>query len=304
MNSDSPQINSTEHAAHPEGAAPSMIEQAARASWLGPLVALVLLVLTWKMPRGTGSVVIAVINGALLLAGLCLGIVALASQKPPRVKRIDTQAGVGVGLSLLLLIVIVWSAFFTTSPQIARPTSGPSTAPGAGVAQRPLDPVLDYPGWIGSAADSRAGLLLISAPDEAPATREFKAKFSKDFTALMLSIDTSQAPFDVYVDTRRASAHFADGQTVAALPIQELLESAVTDRAALIAEWMPPRQCMAHAGTVTNMLIPLPPNTYLKNMDRVSINVNGLPVDIRGQYLTVEEKAQRMRRNEPAGQPR
>src|SRR5437762_1135081 len=92
-----------------ERARPAPIEQAARASWLAPLVALGLMLLTWKMPRGTGSIVIAIINGALLLAGLCLGVVALAAMNKAPEPRIRTQAGIGVAASFLIIVAMIWA---------------------------------------------------------------------------------------------------------------------------------------------------------------------------------------------------
>jgi hypothetical protein len=169
---------------------------------------------------------------------------------------------------------------------------------------------MDFPGWVGTGNEARAGFVMVSVPNELASTREFKSKFPKDFEVLMLTVNTSHAPFDVYVDTSRASAHFSDGQTVLAVPIRDLLESATSDKPQLISEWLPPRQCLARAGTVTNMMIPMPAGTYLKNMDRVSITVNGLPVDIRGIYMTPEEKRQRLSRGseqsqqQSAGSPR
>jgi hypothetical protein len=283
-----------------ERAQPSPIEQAARASWLAPLVALGLMLLTWKMPRGTGSIVIAIINGALLLAGLCLGVVALAAMNKMPDPRIRKQAGVGVGLSLLIIIVMIWTTFFTQPARRAVATTGLAPAGTTPFAtSQPRDPIFDFPGWIGVAGEARANLLVVSIADEATETREFKKKFSKDFLVLRLTVNTSNAPYDVYVDTTRATAHFADGRTIDALPIREILESATQDKERLLAEWMPPRQCRANTGVETNMLIPMAPGTALQNMDRVTFHVNGLPVDVRGQYMTVEEKSQRLRRPPP-----
>ena len=274
-----------------ERARPSTIEQAARASWLFPLVALGLMLLTWKMPRGTGSIVIAIINGALLLA---------AMNKAPE-PRIRTQAGIGVAASFLIIVAMIWATFFTQSAQRAIATTGQSSGTGLVpfAASQPRDPIFDFPGWIGVASEAKAALLVVSIADDAAETREFKKKFSKDFLVLRLTVNTSNAPYDVYVDTSRASAHFADGRTISALPIREILESATQDKERLVAEWMPPRQCRANTGAETNMLIPLPPGMGLQNMDRVMIHVNGLPVEVRGQYMTVEEKSQRLRRPPP-----
>jgi hypothetical protein len=284
-----------------ERARPSAIEQAARASWLAPLVALALMLLTWNMPSGTGSLVIAIINGALLLTGLCLGVVALAAMNRAPSPRIRTQAGVGVGLSLLIIVVMIWAKFFTQPARRAVATTGlaPIGAMSGVAASQPRDPIFDFPGWIGVAGEARASLLVVSIADDAPETREFKKKFSKDFEVLRLTVNTSNAPYDVYVDTSRAIAHFADGRTINALPIREILESATQDKEKLLGEWMPPRQCRANTGVETNMLIPLPAGTALQSMDRVTIHVNGLPVEVRGQYMTVEEKSQRLHRPPP-----
>jgi len=290
-------------------ARPSTAEQAARASWLAAAVAGVLLVLTWKMPRGAGSVVIAIINSALLLAGLCLGMVALgtAQRNGAGSKSVNVQAGIGVGISALLLVIIVTSTFFFGSSHQTTATTSPATSATPGAAGAPPgtvapDPLFDFPGWVGVAIESRAAFILYSVPNDLPSTRELTSKFPKVFEVLMLQVSTSEAPYDVWVDTSRATAHFSDGQTVAAPSIRDLLESATADKAQLINEWMPPRQCRARAGAVTNMFIPMPAGTYFKNMDRVSVTVNGLLLDIRGAYLTPEEKRQRLSRTGQAQQ--
>src|SRR5438874_1197316 len=90
---------------------PAPMMQAARASWLGAAIALVLMLLTWKMPHGTGSIVIAIINGALLVAGLILGTIALARTKRTEFAAIFNHAIVGVTLCLLIIIVMIWPFF-------------------------------------------------------------------------------------------------------------------------------------------------------------------------------------------------
>ena len=62
------------------------------------------------------------------------------------------------------------------------------------------------------------------------------------------------------------------------------------------ATWMPPIRCTPGSSHVFNLFIPVPAGTVYTIMDRVTIQVNGLPVDIHGQYCTAEEKAQRLQR--------
>ena len=301
MNSDAPehpsaQTNSSQQPeAHRERARPSAIEQAARGSWLAPAAAMVLAVLTWKMPHGTGSRVISIINGLLLLIGLCAGIFALNGAMRNQLRSAAKQAGIGVGLCGLIIIPTIWGYFFSEPVKPSVATTVPASNPAA-VAQKGPDIIFDYPGWLGAAVEDKANLVLVSIPDDAPDARQFKRNFAKDFSIIMLTVDSSRATFDVYVDTSRAIAHFSDGRTVEALPIRGILESATQDRDKYFATWMPPIRCTPGSSHVFNLFIPVPAGTVYTIMDRVTIQVNGLPVDIHGQYCTAEEKAQRLQR--------
>jgi hypothetical protein len=289
---------------------PAPLEQASRAAWLGPLIALALLVLTWKMPRGIGSVVVAIIDAGLLLAGLCLGIVALAKSKEleqagaATTRRVRSQAIVGIALSLVIGITLLWTTFFTSRPaKSVASTTLPSTLPAAPGSAGTNDPILDYPGWLGSGAEARANLVLASISADSPAARDFKSKFSKDFTIFMLSVDTSKSAFDTYVDIAGASAHLTEGKSVTSLPIAEVLASATREKEQLLAEWSSPRRCAAGAGTVTNLFIPMPADIALTSIDRVTVHVNGMPVEVRGRFFTAQEKQQQLRRNGPPPAP-
>src|SRR5947207_1257283 len=142
-------------------ARPSAIEQAARASWLAPAAALVLAVLTWKMPRGTGSRVVSIINVLLLLAGLCAGVVALNGARRNGSRSAAKHAGIGVGLCLLIIIGLIWTSFFTEPDKTSVATTAP-TSNRAAAAQKGPDIIFDYPGWLGAAVEEKANFVLVS----------------------------------------------------------------------------------------------------------------------------------------------
>jgi len=90
------------------------IRNAARASWLAPLIAFGVKVVTREVLREfpVGGLVVGIFELLLILMGLICGIVAISSATPSERRRIrwPSTVGIFVNLALIGLVVLAWFA--------------------------------------------------------------------------------------------------------------------------------------------------------------------------------------------------
>jgi hypothetical protein len=159
-----------------------------------------------------------------------------------------------------------------------------------------------FPGWLG--VDVRVGqfvLVVVEMNDDAAATKEFKAQFTTPCKVLWISADNSHGDQSHTIDPTSLDFHFADYHTASVIPPSQVLASA-----------KPPVDAVLSRSNTTMSIEPksvmpdvpafLPAGTDLTQAVAITIKVDGQQVVIPGRYLSVEEKADRLRAGQQAQQ--
>jgi hypothetical protein len=176
------------------------------------------------------------------------------------------------------------------------PTVPPPADPAAAArVQHNREAVESFPGWVG--VDVRTGpfiLVVVQMNDQAPATREFTSQLTTPCTVCWISANNAEGDSPHTIDPTSLEFHFADYHTLAALAPAPIVSSAKSPSDPVLTRSTAAARVEPHT-VMPDIPVFFPPNADLTQATAVTMKVDGQQVVVRGQYLSVEEKAERLR---------
>lgn len=284
---------------------PTFYHQAARASWVAPIVAVVLGVLSSGALRhgdDLAGLVTSFVTGGLILLGLVLGVVALFGVRKYGRHGILIPACVGIAINGL--IVLAGSSTFLGRPRPAPGAVGPA---GRAAPRRPLlsqqavdDSLQKYPGWVGRAAAGDAVVALVEVPGPSPFAADFQSDFAADFVFLSLNIDTSRSIAPLALDTADGRVYFKDGTSRPLMRPSDVYATArpPATTAGFVAGFPAVVRAPAGAREATTAPVFLPAGTDTRAIASVRLGLpGGGTLDVPGAFLSADQKAENIRRS-------
>jgi hypothetical protein len=278
----------------------TIFHQAAKASWVAPLMVIVLGCLVSGAVRGLGDTMIvpkiqAGVSLLLIVGGLVCGIVALCGIR--RVGKEGVLVPTIVGLTLNGLWILLLGGIMVTATRSTlvsrRATAGGSTAVAAPAPIPFTSPqsALRQTGWMGVAVTPggcTVGAMAMAEPHVD--TANLKSNFTTPCPVLVLWFDNRANSKAATVATDGATLRMDDGTTVNALRTADVLSTAKVDRASLMTKFAPPHKVPAGVN-VEGMFLFLPPTVDLSKATFVYLTVDGQRVSIPGRVYTAQEKS-------------
>jgi hypothetical protein len=275
-----------------EAAGRTFFHQAAKASWVAPLVALLLGFCTLDYRRQPdnrdSAMIIGVVNVLLIAGGFALAIVAFFGIKRHGSDGIVLPAIVGLIINGLLVFAMLTLLQSASRARIAA-NGGGRTAPGPVPITSPQS-VFRQTGWVGSGAAGGVNIILLAMPDDHADTIAVKNTFNTRAGIMVMTIDNRQNRQNVSVTTEGATLHFADGSTAATLKTADVVQ---TVPSATSSKYMPPYNVPA-GQMVEGRLLFIRPNLKLDNLQKVDLNVDGQAFQVPGRIVTAQEKTDRL----------
>ena len=203
------------------------------------------------------------------------------------------------------LTALVLGALMLLALRLAsrRASTPPATAPGAKArpktaGQLGREAFANHAGWFGATrTEDGAVVTLVSIPADDPVARDALPGLAGRFSLAVLSVDNSAGTAQVSIDTDRVTLHLAGGGTRAAMPVRPLLREmpSESDRAEGLRLYAPPFD-VPFGQRLNGKPVFFPPATDFASVERVTVRVNGQPLDLPGRYLTVQQKSELLRR--------
>ena len=269
----------------------TFFHQAAKASWVAPLVALLLGFCTLDYRRQPdnrdSALIIGVVNVLLIAGGLVLAIVAFFGIKRHGSEGIVAPAIAGLVINGLLVVLALSllpalnRARNTAARIAATPAPVPITSPNS---------VFRQTGWVGSGSAGGLNIVLVSMPDDHGDTIILKNSFNTKAGVLVMTIDNRQNNQPVSVTTDGATLHFADGSTATALKTADVVQTVASGSS---ANFRPPYKVGA-GEMVDGRVLFIRPNLELKNLYRIDLSVDGQTFQVPGRIMTAQEKTDRL----------
>lgn len=255
--------------------------QAARASWVAPLLSLVLSYYI-KPLNPTFNLLMLMVMVFFLIAGFVFGIVALFGIRKHGRKGIlkPAIAGIIVNVSLISLFISLW-VFFNVVDKHRLQQEGEKMG---------MDVFLNYPGWFGATFVEGAVLTVTSIDDMSEAAREFNTYFIANVSHLLISVDNSAGKEDFDVNPSMVRLILEDGRIENALSTRQVLQTARVDKQKWIDTYTGPFRVYP-GEQLTNCIVFLPYGFDMSKVEKVIVNINGQDTSVAGSYLTAEQKA-------------
>ena len=276
-------------------------QQAAKFSWMAPLVAILLGCCTVGV-RSAGPAVgfaIAGLQLLLILGGLGAGIFALVGAKRYGSSGIVGPAVTGIVLNTLIigLNIVLFTMLMSGKVPFQRARAGGGGAVGTSAApksrqqiqQEGEDAFMKQAGWVGVLPHRGAVITLVTVPDSAPIAAEMIGNLGTPVSLLVVGVDNSNGGDSFSIDPAGASVTFTDGTTQPMPDVVTVLNSVKKDRDQFVRQFSPPYEVMPGRQLVGKFMF-LPPGTDPSRIARVSVKIDGKPANVAGRFMTADEK--------------
>lgn len=274
-------------------------QQAAKASWAAPLIALLLGCVSFqiRMDEPVVGIIIGVVNALLIVGGFALAVTALAGVRKHGASGILASAIIGLLINGILIIAMIWLMVrgdlyrqpLTPAQQTVRQRV--TTSP----VQAGRDAVEKYPGWFGAANLDGAVITITSLADESDAVQDLGTGFSSPISVVSVAINNTRGRQTLRVDPSSLQLRHRDGSITQALATSQAELAAKSDAKPTVRRMSSTQQVPA-AGAMTNAMAFLPSGTNWRDVDQVTVQIDGRPLTIVGAFLSVEQKADLLRR--------
>jgi len=251
----------------------TVYEDLARASWMAPLLAIVIHIGLLVFHLSPESKLRSVPTTVLLL-GLLAGIIALIGAKKSNRQGIVSPALSGVVINALLMGTAIWAS--------SRAQLGQST-------QREPDPFLDYPGWWASARVSQAAISFASINDLSRASQEFNKLFATNVSFLSVAVDNVEGTNTINLDPSSIRLVFPDGATQPCIPTEQVCATAKTNQTELTAR-LSGMVTVPTGQKALDRSAFFPRGISYSNAVGMAVKINQKDYLIPGKYLTTQEK--------------
>jgi hypothetical protein len=284
-----PAANPSTSAARPR---PNFGQQAARASWMAPLIAVVIGLITFQARDAdrSAAMIIGGANVLIIVAGGVLGIVALLGVRKWGREGVLLPASIGV-LVFIVLALSMFTMFQSLSrvKQAQQQRAHAQAAEDEQLRKEGEDAFLKHAGWVGAVRHGDAVVTLITVPDTSLFVREMQSNLNTPVSMLVLLIDNTRGGAPVTIDHAGAVVHFTDGTSRPMPDLVLVLRSAKTDPREALQTLGPPLSAEAGKRLAGKFLF-LPPKTDPSTIDHVAIGIDSARADVPGRFLTAEEK--------------
>ena len=286
------------------GVAADVYQQAAKFSWMAPLVAIVLGCCTVGARSASPAVSLGIagLQLLLILGGLGAGIFALFGAKKYGSAGVVAPAVTGIilntiiiGLNVVLISMLMSGKF--APPNTAGGGGGAGGAAGTAatprtrqqVQQQGEDAVMKEAGWVGVLQHRGAVITLVTVPDSTPVAAEMLRNLKAPVSLLVVGVDNSRGGDSFSLDPAGSALTLTDGTTQELPDVPTVLRSARTDRAQFVRQFSPPFEVMPGRQLVGKFMF-LPRGTDASKIASVSVKIDGQPVEVTGRFMTAEEK--------------
>ena len=283
------------------GVSADVYQQAAKFSWMAPLVAILLGCCTVGA-RGASPAVslgIAGLQLLLILGGLGAGIFALFGAKKYGSAGVVAPAVIGIILNTLIIAanVVLLTMLLSGKFPVRNPPGGGGGAAGGAAAPRTRqqiqqqgeDAVLKEAGWVGVLQHRGAVVTLVTVPDTTPVAAEMLDNLKTPVSLLVVAVDNSRGGESFSIDPAGSTVTFTDGTTQDLPDVPTVLRSARSDRDQFVRQFSPPFEVMPGRQLAGKFMF-LPPGTDASRIASVSVKIDGQPVGVAGRFMTAEEK--------------
>ncbi len=256
---------------------------AARASWLVPTAALVIVGGHESLPRTavTSPPWLLAVAAASAVIGLVLGVTALgvARRKAELPRSVRANALVGALASAFALVVVAAAgACGSAAMREAQGTLESATA----VALR------NAPGWSGGGALGATSIVASSLDRRSQASKVMTHPFDRKFRVMLLSVDNRSGDHEVVVDLESVRARVAGGALRSSLPREHLLahlRSGEDPSRLVVGTVRVPAGERFDRGQVF-----FDEDVTLRDAEAVELRVDGATLLVPGRYFTLAEK--------------
>jgi hypothetical protein len=265
-------------------------QELARASWIAPLIGVVVNVAMVGAQVSPTSK-LKLIGGAFCLVGFLCGLVALCGIPKYGTKGILGSAILGLSITGLM-IVLATIGFVAVKKRVAQRQQDAAQA-----TQEGKDAFLDYPGWLGKVQVS-GGIIIVASINELSAgSKEYNSHFDKKFSMVSLAVNNLAGTDTLVVDPYSLQIVNADGSIQSCAKSDEVSSAVTTDRQGFIAHFSAPISVPAGQQSVDRFGFFTTGTDYSKAV-AITALVNGQEVKISGQYFTPEQKKEMFNRGQ------
>ena len=289
---------------------PNFFQQAAKASWIAPVIAISLNVCATSTRHDPSlgnsdkyvKLTLGFVNAGLIVLGFAFGITALCGIRRYGKYKILVPAIVGVclnGFSLAAIGVFLTFLVSARRPVAARSAAMPTRAPVT--AQEAQDSLAKAPGWVGITTRSGAVIVVASVGSDTPLGKEISDLFGTDRRVMDIVVNNAGGTETVAISSADFSVVLKDGSTHAALSPQAVFNSARFDATTLKTEYPPAASVPARSSGESSVAAFLPASVDPAQIDYAIIIVNGKSLKVPGKFQTAEEKAANIARSQKTG---
>lgn len=260
------------------------VRQAARASWVAPLLACIISYIhsltDYKEPPEGNKVIIAVLL-LFIVAGLALGIIAILGTRKHGRNGIMKPAIIGIVVNLFFILLVV-SLFVGAT----RESSSENR-------QLALDAFLKYPSWYGTTKLQDTIVTVSSLNDSSQVARGLNMNFMMNVSVLFIRVDNSAGKNKLTVDPSSLRLNVADEKVQPSLPTRTVLQTAKKNKEKLLKQYSGPFQ-IASGEQLTQCIAFIPYGFDMSKVISISLLVDGHDILVKGAYMTSAQKAQNL----------
>ena len=268
----------------------SFFHKAAKASWVIPLIAffigLITLGMREKIPS-TYIMVYGIANITLIVISFLLAFISLFGIGSYGRRGIIGSAIMGIIINSFF--ILCFFSLFDAIKDAKRKNEVKREQELQEAEEMGEKSYLEYPGWLGAADFMNATISIGSLHDQSPMIIEMRKEFSAKFSLLIIAIDNTSGKTAININPSIVSMQHANGAVVKAIPTTSVLNTAYKEK----AEWLErySRNADIPVGrSKMDIFSFIPAGTDMRTIKRIAVNVNGKPLIIDGEYLSVERK--------------
>ena len=263
----------------------SFSQQAAEFSVVAPFVVFVIGMVTKGLNSRSSAILLASIQGLMLIAGIALGIVALLGIKKHGKEGIIGKAISGIVLNLAVISLIVAGILKARERAHLRKEKAK-----ADLEEQGRQSYFQFKSWSGYYVSDSVKYAFNTLPDNSPVSKTFNDNFKNKVSFSQLVI-VNESQEELIIDTSKFKIKLLDGNFESFIPAEKILNSAIEDRDKLKSYFLGPHR-IKPLSKYMNVMLFTPMGYNWENVASITIDVNGKEFEIEGRIFTEDEKKQ------------